>query len=123
MYASNERKSYNIHLHGFSLPPGQRNEDGDLPNTAADLALALAFALGIRMGEQLNLNNVQIGIVVSHNKTLYYIQETCSVIWKRITARDIDTLSPALIGREPDDDKLQNALQWGGYQITMVPGQ
>ena len=36
---------------------------------------------------------------------------------------DIDTLSLALLGKVPDDEKLQNALQWGGYRITMVPGQ
>ena len=108
----------------FSLPPGRRDENGDLPNTAAaDLALALAFALGIKMEKELNVDCVQVGIVVSHNKTLSCMQEKYHVIWKRITTQDIVDLGVALIGREAEDEKLQDTLQFGGYRITLVPGQ
>ena len=50
MFASNEKKkTTTTSCLVFSLPPGERDENGDLPNTAAaDLALALAYALGIK---------------------------------------------------------------------------
>ena len=106
------------------LLPGPRDDDGDLANTAAaDLALALAFALADKVQQKLKLDYLHIGIVVSHNKTLYYAQEKLLAIWHRISNQEIDDLAIALTGMEPRDNELQDSLELGRYQITFVPGQ
>eukprot|EP00973_Karenia_brevis_P043178 5980559-Karenia_brevis.AAC.1 len=48
----------------FLLPPGPRDEEGDLANTAAtEMALALAFALANKVQQKLKLDYLHIGIV------------------------------------------------------------
>ena len=106
------------------MPPGPGDDDGDLANTAAaDLALALAFALADKVQQKLKLDYLHIGIVVSHNKVLYYAQEKLLAILHRISNQDIDDLAIALTGMKPRDKKLQDSLKLGRDQITFVSGQ
>ena len=109
----------------FFLPSGPRNEDGDLPNTAAsDLALVLAYAVALKIDNMEKVSGtITVGIVISHNQTLWYLQENIKAIRNKIKKQNIRDLGVALTGKEPTDDTLQVVLQWGGYRIRLVPGQ
>ena len=73
----------------FSLPKGPRDADGDLPNVkAGDLALVLAYRMAMKIdGMDVVSANITVGIVISHNKTLWYLQEKFRAIRNRIQAR------------------------------------
>ena len=103
----------------FSLPKGPRDENGDLANVAAgDLALVLAFAMAMRIDEMDVVNEqITVGIVISHNNTLWYVQEKLAAVRDRIKKERIQELGVALTGREPTNDTLQRKLQSDDFQI------
>ena len=65
---------------------------------------------------------ITVGIVISHNKTFWCLQEKLAAVRNRINKEKIQELGVALTGREPTNDILQKKL-CGDYQIDLVPGQ
>ena len=106
---------------GIAVPAGPRYDDGDLANTRlADLALILAFAFCQQGFKKLSVENLKVGIVITHNKTMYFAEQKLMGIWNRIDQKDIEELMAAL-NTEEDSKKLEGMLYSNAYDIISVP--
>ena len=107
------------------MPKGPRDGNGELANVAAgDLALILAFTMSMMIDDMdVVSEQITVGIVISHNNTLWYVQEKLEAIRQRINKEQFKELGAVLTGREPTNDTLQQKLQSDSFVIVIVPGQ
>ena len=97
---------------------------GDLANPSlADLAVILALGLCDKGLDLLSVDKLNIGIVISHNKTLYYAEEKLLAVRNRVANRNLGHLLAVLDITGEDSTDLIRKLYINTYDIPLVPGQ
>ena len=90
--------------------------------TTADLALILAFAFCQQRLKKLSVQNLKVGIVISHNKTENYADAKLNSMWNAIYLEETGKLTAAVNTNE-DPTELEHMLQSNTYDVKLVLGQ
>ena len=84
--------------------------------------MILAFGFCEKGFDILSVDNLEVGIVMSHNKILDYAEQKLMGIWSRIRDQDVEDLV-AVLNMKEDPRNLKRKLSSNAYDIILVPGQ